>query len=146
MKSSSVIIYVSAIAAVMVSSPYVFGWLSQNTLNTSGVMADANLGIYTDSQCTQASNSINWGVCYTDTNVTRTLYIKNEGNVACTLVVAVDNWTPETASDDFLLSASCDGITLAPNAVAAATFILDPLASASQLDSFGFDIVIHSQE
>ena len=52
------------------------------TVSSSGVISTANLGIYSDSACTQRITSINWGNLSPSSSVTRTVYIKNTGNTA----------------------------------------------------------------
>jgi archaellum component FlaG (FlaF/FlaG flagellin family) len=145
MKTNTILL-VAAVASVLIASPYVFGLLTQNTLNTSGVMADVDLGVYSDSACTQPLSAINWGMCYTEENTTVTVYLKNLGTVDSTLSVATENWTPSSAASCYLLYASCDGETLAPNDVVTAAFTLYPLATASQFDAFSFDIIIQGQD
>jgi hypothetical protein len=145
MKTNTILI-IAAVASVLVASPYVFGLLTQNTLNTSGVMADVDLGVYSNSACTAPLATINWGMCYVEENTTVTVYLRNEGSVASTLTVLTDNWTPSSAEACYLLYANCDGQTLAPNAVFTATFTLYPLTTASQFDTFSFDIIIQGQD
>jgi archaellum component FlaG (FlaF/FlaG flagellin family) len=145
MKTNTIFI-VAAIASVLIASPYVFGLLTQNTLNSSGVMADIDLGVYSDSACTQSLSSINWGTCYVDENTTVMVYIKNLGTVASTLTVLTDNWTPTAAESCYLLYANCEGQTLSPNEVLLTTFTLYPLSTASQFTTFSFDVIIQAQD
>jgi archaellum component FlaG (FlaF/FlaG flagellin family) len=145
MKTNTILL-VAAVASVLVASPYVFGLLTQNTLNTSGVMADVDLGVYSDSAGTQPIASIDWGMCYVEENTTVTVYVKNEGSVASTLTVITDNWTPPSAESSYLLYANCDGETLAPSEVFTTTFTLYPLSTASSFDTFSFDIIIQGQD
>jgi hypothetical protein len=145
MKTNTLLI-IAAVASVLVASPYVFGLLTQNTLNTSGVMADVDLGVYSNSACTHPLTSINWGTCYPEENTVVTVYLKNLGTIETTLTVLTDNWAPASAESHYQLTADCDWETLAPNEVFTATFTLYPLASASQFDTFGFDIIIQGQD
>ena len=145
MKTNTLLI-VAAIASVLVASPYVFGLLTQSTLNTSGVMADVDLGVYNDSACTQPVTSIDWGTCYAEENTTVTLYIKNLGSLDTTLSVTSDNWTPTNAGPHYILHASCECQTLSPNEVLVSNFSLYPLSTASQFDTFSFDIIIQGQD
>ena len=145
MKTNTLLL-VAAVASVLVASPYVFGLLTQNTLNTSGVMADVDLGVYSNSACTQPLTSINWGMCYVEENTTVTVYLRNEGSVDSTITVATDNWTPSSAETCYLLYATCDGQTLAPDEVFTTTLTLYPLSTASQFDTFSFDIIIQGQD
>jgi hypothetical protein len=145
MKANALLV-IAAIASVLVASPYVFGLLTQNTLNTSGVMADVDLGVYSNSACTHPITALNWGTCYVEENTTVTIYLRNEGSVDSTLTVLTDNWTPLSTEACYQLYATCDGDTLAPNDVVPATFTLYPLAAASQFETFSFDIIIQGQD
>ena len=115
MKTNTLLL-VAAVASVLVASPYVFGLLTQNTLNTSGVMADVDIGVYSDSACTEPLSSFNWGTCYTENNSTVIVYIKNLGTVDTTLSIATDNWTPTSAVTHYILYDSCDGYSLKASA------------------------------
>jgi hypothetical protein len=144
--NTNTIFIVAAVASVLIASPYVFGLLTQNTLNTSGVMADVDLGVYSNSAATQPLSAINWGMCYVEENTTVIVYIKNLGTLDTTLSVITDNWTPASAESSYLLSTNCEGQTLAPNDVFTATLTLYPLVTASQFDTFSFDIIIQGQD
>jgi hypothetical protein len=145
MKTNTIIV-AATVATLLVASPYVFGLLTQNTLNTSGVMADVDLGVYSDSECTEPLSSLQWGTCYVEESTTVTAYIKNLGTIATTLSIITDNWTPANAAASYEVSSSCSGVSLAPNQVLEATFTLYPLSSASQFDTFSFDIIIQGQD
>jgi archaellum component FlaG (FlaF/FlaG flagellin family) len=145
MKTNTVLL-VAAVASVLVASPYVFGLLTQNTLNTSGVMADVDIGVYSDSASTEPLSSINWGTCYTESNSTVTVYIKNLGTVDTVLSIATDNWTPPSASTHYILYASCDGYSITAGEILETTFNLYPKSTASQFTAFSFDIIIQGQD
>jgi archaellum component FlaG (FlaF/FlaG flagellin family) len=145
MKTNTALLILS-VATVLIASPYALGLLTQNTLNTSGVMADVDIGVYSDSACTEPLSSLNWGTCYAEENSTVTLYIKNLGTVDTVLFVATDTWMPENAASHYLLYASCDGVTIGSGQVLETTFSLYPQSTASQFDAFSFDIIIQGQD
>ena len=145
MKTNTVLI-IAAVVSVLIASPYVYGLLTQNTLNTSGIMADVDIGVYSDNACTQTTSSINWGTCYAEENTTVILYVKNLGTVDTTISVTTNNWAPANAENHYLLYASCDGYTLTAGEVLETTFRLYPLSTASQFDTFAFDIIILGQD
>ncbi len=69
------------IVAVIVfsTSAYASGLLSSNktAMNTTGVIATAAVGVYSDAAATQNMTSINWGTCYPGSNYTYVVYVKN---------------------------------------------------------------------
>lgn len=145
MKTNTLLL-VAAVASVLVASPYVFGLLTQNTLNTTGVMADVDIGVYSDSACTEPLSSFSWGTCFTENNSTVIVYIKNLGTVDTVLSVATDNWTPSSASSHYILYASCDGYLISAGEILETTFNLYPKSTASQFSTFSFDIIIQGQD
>jgi hypothetical protein len=145
MKANTLLV-IAAVASMLIASPYVMGLLTHTTLNTSGVMAEIDLGVYSDDACTQPLSEINWGTCYPEVNSTATIYIKNLGTVATTLSISTDNWTPANAASHYLLYASCEGYILTAGEVIETSFNLKPLASAYQFDTFSFNIHIQGHD
>ena len=146
MENNNALIYLTITGVLLLAAPIVFGSLTQNTLNTTGIMADLNIGTYSNIECTNNLTSINWEICYINENKTFTVYIKNLGTVDATLSTQTDNWNPSDTKDHFILYSNCEGEVLSPNEVFEAKLSLYPLESANQFDTFNFDIIILSQD
>ena len=116
--------------------------LTSKTLTSSGLVASANLGIYSDSAATQTLTSISWGTVTPGGSITRTVYVKNTGNAQVTLGMTKMNWNPTTANGPLTLTWNQESTVLAPNQVATATLTLSALSSISSITAFNVDIVI----
>ena len=146
-KIEAVTVLVAVTVFLSVTSVYAFGLLAnQNTVNTTGVVADLTLGVYSDSACTQNYTQINWGVCYPGENKAVVAYIKNLGTVNATLSIQTTNCNPSRASSFLDLSSNYNGQTIAPGNVVPITFTLIVPSDITQIDTFSFDISIASSE
>jgi len=112
------------------------------TVSSSGVISTANLGIYSDSACTQRITSINWGNIASSSSVTRTVYVKNTGNTALTLHMATTSWSPTTANGPITLSWNRENTVLNANQVTTATLTLSTQSSINGITTFSVNIVI----
>lgn len=145
-KVKSTLALVLATAIILVSTPYAYGLISsQNTMNTSGIIANANTGVYSDAAATQSMTSITWGSCYPGVSYQAVAYIKNLGTVSETLTIQTANWTPSSASTPITLSSDYSGQTLTPNQVLKVTFTLAVASNIAGITAFSFNIVITSQ-
>lgn len=145
-KGKAALVLATVASLFLMASPYAFGLLtSANTLNTSGVIAGINLGVYSNSACTQALTSIAWGTCYPGENKTATAYIKNLGTVDTTLSFQNTNWSPTSASSYITVSANQAGRILKSNEVVTVIFNIKISASVTGINSFNFDIVVIGQ-
>ena len=137
---------VLATAIILISIPSVSGLIqSQNTVNTSGIIANANTGVYSDSAATQSMTSINWGSCYPGVSYQAVAYIKNLGTVTESLSIQTADWIPSSASSYLTLSSDYSGQTLAPNQVLKVTFTFTVASNIAGITTFSVNIVITSQ-
>jgi len=120
--------------------------ISSRTIASSGVVATANLGVYSDSACTQSLTSINWGTVSPGGSVARTIYVKNLGTTQVTLSMTGANWSPGSADGPITLTWNRDGTALGANQVATATLTLSVSSSISGITTFNVDIVITGTE
>ena len=63
----------------------------------NGTIDTINVGVYSDSACTQTATALNVGTLNPGGTATQTIYIKNAGNTAETLTMTTNNWTPTNA-------------------------------------------------
>jgi hypothetical protein len=116
--------------------------ISSKTITSTGIIATANLGVYSDSACTQSLTSINWGTVSPGGSVARTIYVKNIGTTQMTLSMTGTNWNPASANGPITLTWNRDGTALDANQVATATLTLSASSSISGITTFNLDIVI----
>jgi hypothetical protein len=112
------------------------------TVSSSGVISTANLGIYSDSACTQRITTLNWGNIAPSSSVTRTVYIKNSGNTPLTLRMATTSWSPTNANGPITLTWNRENMVLAGNQVTTATITLNTQSSVSGITTFSMNIVV----
>ena len=126
--------------------PVVSAALRNQTITNAGSVKAIGVGVYWDQSCLNTVTSIDWGVLEPDSNVNKTVYIRNEGNIAATLSMATSNWNPSSASDYMTLSWDYGGQTLDANEVIQVELTLSVSASITGITSFSFDITIAANE
>jgi hypothetical protein len=131
-----------AFAAIFVTMLVSGALVSTKTISSTGVVTSANLGLYSDSACTQALTSINWGTVSPGGSVAKTVYVKNTGNAQVSLSITKANWNPTTANGPVTITWNQEGAVLATNQVSTATLTLNVASSVSGIATFSVDIVI----
>jgi hypothetical protein len=67
---------------------------TQNVSSDGTVTTSANLGVYSNSQCTTNLTSINWGALTPGGSTTQTIYVKNIGSgLSLALNMTTTNWS-----------------------------------------------------
>jgi hypothetical protein len=119
------------------------GLLSVTQLvSSSGTITTVNVGVYSDSACTQNLTSINWGTVSPGGSVTKTIYVKNTGSVQITLSMTETNWSPTSANGPITITWNKEGTTLTAGATATATLTLSVSSGISGITTFSVNIVI----
>ena len=119
------------------------GLLSVNqNIPSSGTVTAVNVGVYSNSACTQNLTSINWGTVSPGDSVTRTIYVKNTGNTQVTLSMTKTNWNPASANGPITITWNRESTTLVADQVTTATLTLSVSESVSGITDFSVEIVI----
>jgi hypothetical protein len=101
------------------------------------------MGVYSDSSCTQALSSINWGTPTPGGTVTQTIYLKNTSSgLSLTLNMTTRNWNPTTANGPIAITWNQQGADLAPGQAVATTLTLTVSSSISSITGFSVNICI----
>lgn len=116
--------------------------VASETVKISGVIASANLGVYSDNACTQRLTAVDWGAISPGASVSKTVFIKNVGNTQVTLSFSATNWSPAVANGQVTASWSHEGVLLSAGQVTSAALTLTVSSSASGFTSFSLDAVI----
>jgi hypothetical protein len=123
------------------------GLIATQTIPSDGtVVSAANIGAYTDSDCTQNCTHISWGTLNPDTTTNKTVYVKNTGTVPLTLSMATENWTPTNADDYLTLTWDQQNTILDAGQSVPANLTLTAAADTGDLTSFSFNIIITGTE
>ena len=137
------IVIISTMVALSLTTVAVSGLLSANQrIPVSGAISTVNVAVYGDSQLTNPVTSIEWGTIAPGETATKTVYIKNTGNLPVTLTLATENWDP-TGSDSYLtLTWNYSGYPLQADGSIAVTLSLQVSSNIQDITAFNFDIVI----
>lgn len=123
------------------------GLLSVNqAVPSSGTITALNVGVYSDSACTQSLTSIDWGTISPGDTVTRTIYVKNTGNAKMTLSMITTNWNPSAADGPIAITWDIEGWDLSPGNQHTVTLTLSVSSSISDITDFNVEIVISGTE
>jgi hypothetical protein len=114
---------------------------SQN-VPLNGTINAVNLGVYSDSECTQTVTALNVGTLSPGSTATQTVYVKNTGNVPETLTMTTSNWTPSNANTYLTLTWNRANTILAAGANIQATLTLTAASNTGTLTTFSCDVTL----
>jgi hypothetical protein len=115
---------------------------SNQTAPLNGTLSAVNLGIFSDSACTQAATVLNVGTLSPGRTATQIVYIKNTGNVPETLTMTTNNWTPNSASSYLTLTWNHQNTVLNAEQSIQATITLTVASNTDSLTTFSCDVTI----
>jgi len=73
--------------------------VTTNTITNVSAVEAIGVGVYWDSNCSNAVSSINWGTLNPGSVKKFTVYIRNEGAKPVLLILSTANWNPSKASE-----------------------------------------------
>ncbi len=120
--------------------------LSSQSVQSSGTITAVNVGVYTDSGCTLNCTAIDWGSLAPGNSTTRTIYVKNTGNLQVTLSMTTGNWVPSNANTYLTLTWNRANYVLNAGASVSATLTLSANSNAGNITSFSFNTIITGTE
>jgi hypothetical protein len=94
------------------------------------------MGVYSDSACTNAITTLNWGSIAAGGTTTQTVYLKNSGTGSMALNMTTSAWSPGVASTYLALNWNKEGIVLSAGQSTAATLTLTVSSSTTGITSF----------
>jgi hypothetical protein len=115
---------------------------SSQNVPLNGTINTVNLGVYSDSACTQTVTSLNVGTLNPGGTANQTVYVKNTGNVPETLTMTTNNWTPTNAPTYLTLSWNQQNNVLAAGASIQATLTLTAASNTGSLTTFSCDVTL----
>jgi hypothetical protein len=139
-------VFLAIIAVAILMSVSTLGLLTiSQTISSSGtviIVSSPNLGVFSDSQCTQTLSSFDWGSIEPGASVTKTIYIKNTGDVQLTLAMVSSGWGPSAAENFMDLTWNREDYALAVGQTTAAVLTLTVDSDINDITVFNVDIVI----
>jgi hypothetical protein len=115
---------------------------SSQTLQSAGTITSVNVGVYSDSGCTLALTSLDWGTLAPGASTTRTIYFKNTGTVPVTLSMTTTSWVPSNANTYLTVAWNRESSVLAAGSSISAILTLTASASAGSITTFSFNNVV----
>lgn len=119
-----------------------YGVSGSYILRSTGSIKTMGVGVYSDSGCTQALTTVDWGVADPGSTKQVTIYIRNESNVPVTLSLTTSNWNPANAANYMSLSWNYNGQAIGVNQVIQVTLSLTISPNIQGITTYSFDIVI----
>ena len=119
-----------------------FSRVIRNNSSRRGSVRGVGVGVYSDSQCVNALNFINWGQLEPAASESLTCYVRNEGRTAGFLSLSEMDWNPSNASRFVSLHWNYTDGLLYPGQVADITLTLTLSVDVPRGFSFTFSSVI----
>jgi hypothetical protein len=107
-----------------------------------GAISAINVGLYSDSQCSQKLTSVDWGTLSPGETLTKTIYIKNICNSPLTLRMTKTNWDPPEADGPISITWNKEGTTIYSGQTQQAVITLSVSSTINDITSFDVQVVI----
>ena len=123
--------------------------MAYQSVPASGTLAAVNVGVYSDSGCTNNLTSIDWSFLRPGDAPTRIIYIKNNGTIPVKLNMTTANWSPSYAYGPSAITLTWDRENYVLNATLSVRAVLTLSVSSSisaNVTDFSFNIVITGTE
>jgi hypothetical protein len=133
----------SLVIGLLVGSAATYAALEINfSIPTSGSVWAVNVGVYSNSACTQNLTSISWGSVHPGESVARTIYVKNTGNAPITLSLSMSGWNPASANGPICILWDKENSGLSPVQSIAATITLSVSSEISGITDFSVNMIV----
>jgi len=116
--------------------------INKDVTSSGTITTSPNLGVYSDSACTNAISSVTWGSISAGTSTTQTVYVKNTGTGTMTLSLASSNWSPSGANTYLTVTWDKQGSTLTTGQSSAAILTLTVSSSVTGITNFSNTITL----
>ena len=122
------------------------GIIATQTIPSDGTVTTVNVGVFTDSDCTENCTAISWGSLYPSNSTSKIVYVKNTGTVPITLSMISTSWIPTNADDYLTLNWDQQGKVLDVGGSVTANLTLTAATDTGELQDFSVNIVITGAE
>lgn len=110
--------------------------VNQNLGSSGTVTTSPNIGVYSNSACTNNMTTISWGSMTAGGSTTQTIYIKNTGTGTLTLGLSSTDWSPVQASTYITMSWDKQGTQLLAGQSTQATLTITVSSSITGITNF----------
>ena len=115
-------------------------------LNVSAAETVGQVGVYWDRSCGQSVYSISWGVLTPGEIKRIAVYVRNEGNETCLLILTPENWNPDNASDYLSFSWDCEDNRIEVGEIVKVTLTLLVSPNIVGVTDFSFDVIFKGRK
>jgi hypothetical protein len=142
MKKLSTGAVIAIIAAGIILTITTAGLISvTQVVPSSGNVITVNVGVYSDSSCTQNLTSINWGSFEPGETKSGIIYVKNIGTLPVNIHMTTASWNPTSANGPIALTWNKENTALNPGSQVTATLTLTVADDITDITNFSFDII-----
>ena len=141
-KRSKLAVIVLALAALALTITTAALLSTNQSIPLNGSITAVNLGVYSDSACTQTCSALNVGTINPGGTGTQTVYIKNTGNVAETLTMTANSWSPANANTYLTPTWNQQNTALPAGQSIQATLTLTAASNTGSLSTFSCSVTI----
>jgi len=133
---------------ILVIAAVVYAQLTPRvTIHNYGTIKGIGVGIYSDSECTEETTFIDWGILDSRGDWSNTtLFMKNEKNTNFTLSYQTGNWTPPEAESYLSLTWNYTDQVVHPEQVIPVDLRLQVYANVTGFTNFSFEITVTPSE
>ena len=139
---SKVAVIAITIAAIALTATTAAVLTINQNVSLNGSITAINLGVYSDSACTQTCTSLNVGTINPGGTGTQTVYIKNTGTISETLTMTTSNWNPANANTYLTLTWNQQNTVLPAGQTIQATLTLTAASNCGSLTTFSCSVTI----
>ncbi len=138
-KVGTIALVIAAIALIATTAAVL---TSTQTVPLNGSITAVNVGVYSDSGCTQTVTSLTVGTLNPGGTATQTVYIKNIGNVPETLTMAASSWNPSNATLSLTLTWNQQNTILPAGNSVPAVLTLTAASNCGSMTTFSCSVTI----
>jgi hypothetical protein len=130
------------ILSVIVLATFMEDFSSNKSIVQANSVQGIGVGIYGDQDCTNKTLSLNWGSTEPGSSSNLTVYIRNEGNSAISLMLSASKWIPSNTSSYMSLNWNYTRQVLNPYEVIPIELTLSVSPTICDITNFSLDITI----
>jgi hypothetical protein len=143
MSKFSVGIIIALVVTGLLITATTLGLLSvSQEVSFDGTITTLNVGLFLDQDSTQNCTSLSWGGVYAGESVSKTIYVKNTGDLPLTLSMSITDWNPKSANGPLSMTWNRENYVLDPEEVIDVALILTISENVEQLSTFGYNMLI----
>jgi hypothetical protein len=136
------IIILTVVAFSLIASTLAVITVNQSVTSSGTITTSPNIGVYSDSGCTNNMTAVNWGTIAAGGTATQTVYVKNTGTGTISLNLATSNWSPAGANTYITITWNQQGTQLSAGQSTSATVTLSVSSSITGITNFSNTITI----